>query len=170
MTEIPKEQLENLVSVLSHIRLRPGMYFSNFAPAIHNYLHGFQAACTLLGFDIWNGQQEIWAERGWKISALHPISQMQEKGMTDDEIAAEVFGMMLLHLRSKYNISDEAVLKIHRDIREKTEKSRLDLDNPKKDDYYEKHPRSAEQIRKQLEHTLAALDSLEHDMGISSKK
>jgi hypothetical protein len=170
MHEIDKEQLDSLVSVLAHMRLRPGMYFSNTVPAIQNYLHGFQTACTLLGFDIWKDEQEIWAERGWKISALHPINQMRDKGMSDDEIAAEVFAMLILHLRRKYNISDESVLKVHKHIRDLTEKSHLDAGNSDENNIHKKHSEFSERHHKQIEQTTAAMDTLEQDIRGSSKQ
>jgi hypothetical protein len=167
--EISQEQIESLAAILAYMRLRPGMYISNDAPAIQNYLYGFQAAFSILGCDVWKGEAQIWVERGWEVTAMHPIRQMQEKGMSDHEVTVEVLTMLLLTLLHKYEIPLEPILKMHNQIRETLEKMRLEVEEPGQNSIYRQDPKFAEWRREQITTTLKDITSLERDLGINNK-
>ena len=107
--------------------------------------------------------EDIWNERGWKDKYLRPITLMREKGVSDDEINAEVFAVLILALQRKYDISSEPVLKVHSSIREKIMKAQTTSENPSKKRIYSTE--AAEKAARELvEHTLHAMDNLEKEM------
>jgi hypothetical protein len=158
-----KEQLETLVEGLAHVRLRPYMYFSDESPTLRTFMDGFSLACALLGVDVNKETEEIWNERGWKDKYLHPITLMRKKGLSDDEINAEVFAVLILALQRKYDVSNEPVLKVHSSIRESLAKTQTTSENPSKKSIYSTE--AAEKAARELvEHTLRAMDTLEKEM------
>lgn len=149
MVEVDKEQLEKVVAALTHIRLRPGMYFAN--QGVADFVRGFETACNLMGFNIFDNQQQIWRERGWAVSNQHPIYEMRAKQMDEDDIVEEIFAMLILNIQRTYGISAKPVLEIHDHIRQliTTRPSTID-----------------ERIHQQRQRTLKAMDALEKDMGV----
>lgn len=75
-----------------HIRKRPLMYFSNDVPAVINFLEGFKTACLMLNpaFDYKAIYEQVIQEHGWKDSPQGIWHQMQERGMNDAEVIAEL--------------------------------------------------------------------------------
>jgi hypothetical protein len=151
-----KEQLAKIVYTLAHILLRPGMYVSEESSALSNFLNGFSIACQALGFNIEKGRENTWTERGWQVGVRHPISQMQEKSMSNDDIIAEAVGMMILTILRTYEVSTDQVLKVHKGIRESTE--RLDVDLVNSDGEI------PDPLYKQIEHTIKEIMSLNKDI------
>jgi hypothetical protein len=92
-----KEQQTKILKGLAHVRKRPGMYFSSGVPAVVNFIEGFRVACQLLGeiedYDtIYN---QIVVERGWEWSSQAIWIQMNERGLDDSAIIAELLDIQL---------------------------------------------------------------------------
>ncbi len=83
---------KQLLDGLAHIRKRPLMYFSNQVPAVVNFIEGFKTACLLLepASNYHAIYQQVIQERGWKLSAQAIWDQMQERGMDDQAVIAEL--------------------------------------------------------------------------------
>jgi len=90
-----KEQQENIVRVLEHMRKRPGMYFSSEVPTVATFLDGFKTACILLNPDLNfdNLFKEVILDRGWENSAQAVWRQMQERGFKDEAIIDEMIAI-----------------------------------------------------------------------------
>ena len=97
-----------LLEGLEHIRKRPLMYFSNDVPAVVNFLEGFKTACLMLnaGFDYKTIYEQVAQERGWKNSPQGIWRQMQERGMNDAEVIAE---LLAIHQEIWIQLDVEAV-------------------------------------------------------------
>jgi hypothetical protein len=162
-----REKIEELMGALAHIRLRPGMYFSSEVPALQNFMYGFSIACAILGVDTGKEEAQLWSEHGWKLSNHHPVTILKEQGLSDDEISAEIFSVLILALQRKYGVSSEPVLEVHRVIREKTIKTQTALDNPTENSIYKTNEAIAKSARELVEHTLRAMEKLEKEMDRS---
>ncbi|MBZ0286158.1 MAG: hypothetical protein K8I30_00985 [Anaerolineae bacterium] len=115
-----KEQLEHMLGMLAHIRLRPGMYMgSTDAVALRAFVSGFFVAANSLGTHISRVDYAIWKERGWETDRpVDAIHQMQDKGWTEDEIILETFTMMILGNKRLYNLTGTKVIETHNLIRQ----------------------------------------------------
>ncbi len=89
------EKKNSLLAGWEHIRRRPLMYFSNDVPAVVNFLAGLRTACLLLNpaFDYETIYNQIIQERGWKNASQGIWRQMQERGMNDSEMIAELLAI-----------------------------------------------------------------------------
>jgi hypothetical protein len=161
--EARKEDLEKLLGVLTHMRLRPGMYFSSDMPGVYTYLNGFKTACHLLGVDISINESVIWSERGWKTGPLHPIKQMQEKGMSEAKITEELLTSLILTLVRSYSLSTQPVLEIHDWVRNHINEKDSDASNAKTS------PITQEDELSQSVIDLKRMHRLEEDLGISNE-
>lgn len=81
------------IQVLEHIRKHPGMYFSEMAPAVVNFLEGFKIALAPEVFDV------VYADalrlRGWDVSSKAVWQQMREKNYDEEAINAEMLAIYL---------------------------------------------------------------------------
>lgn len=149
--EITKADWEGTVEALAHVRLRPRMWFANDEPAIMNFRLGLIFGLGKAGMDIQDEEMKIAAERGWEIRAAHPMREMQEKGMSEAEINAEVITILILAIQRLYKISDKPILKTHNSQRERNEKAlkenRID--------------------KSQYESDLAIMGQLEKELGVT---
>src|SRR5262245_521110 len=94
------EQVSDLITLLEHMRLRPGMYFGEVAvePATH-FLNGWHLALSAwLGEGI-AGRRAVEAERGWPVTAHHPSHHMVERGLTPAEVIDELLVIEIETLR-----------------------------------------------------------------------
>lgn len=84
-----------LLAGWEHICKRPLMYFSNDVPAVVNFLEGFKTACLMLNpaFDYKAIYGQVIQERGWKDSPQGIWRQMQERGMSDEEVISEMLAV-----------------------------------------------------------------------------
>ena len=93
------EQLENLVSVLAHTRLRPQMYTgSKNIEVVRGFLSGFYFVFSFMGFTTNETENQIARERGWIISSGGLIAVMTERGLSDKEMTTELFTILILAL------------------------------------------------------------------------
>jgi hypothetical protein len=147
-----QDQLESIVGVLAHARLRPGMYMDlSNTSAIRNYFYGFLMPLNLVGIEL--NEKEILVERGWSVGNHWLIAEMQKQGFTDRQITTEVFSILIIALMRQYNLSTEPVRQAHAKIRETTEKG-LQADKLDPD------------TRTRYEYELEIMSSLEKDLGI----
>lgn len=151
-----KEQLEHLIGALAFARLRPGMFLSDDSPAVLTFIAGFQFACGFLGVELNPEYIQLWEARGWGRSSASPISEMQRAGIAPDDIALEAFEILILTLQRKYDISPDALLEKHREMRERSQSK---IASSKSID---------DRDRERIEHMLHAIEKLEREMGISS--
>ena len=147
-----QNQLERLIGVLAHARLRPGMYMNlSSTSAIQNYFHGFLMPLNLVGVEF--KDEEILIERGWHVGNHWLIAEMQNQGFTDQQIVTEVFSVLIIALVRQYNLSTESVQQAHAKIRETAENGlQADKLNP--------------ETRTRHEYELEIMSSLEKDLGI----
>jgi hypothetical protein len=101
ISDVQKEQLEEILGLLAHIRLRPGMWIgSKDEYALRAFTTGFSLASSLLGIDLVKTQEEVWQERGWILEgSMDYIHLMKETGLSNDEITLENFTVMLLYIK-----------------------------------------------------------------------
>ncbi len=165
--EITKADWEGTVEALAHARLRPQMWFANDALAIMNFRLGLIFGLGVAGIDIQNEEMKIAAERGWKITAMHPIREMQEKGISESEINVEVLTMLILAIQRLFDISNEPILKTHKTMRDGILKTQNELKNinPNKLNVYN-NPAVAENTRSRNEAMAQLLDKIEREMQI----
>ena len=87
-----QEQIDKIIAMLEAFRKYPQMYTGRVDIDLTlAYLHGFEAGLRL--YD--NNQpgklrSKVTEERGWQVNALHPSSQMRERGMTPEAIVDEI--------------------------------------------------------------------------------
>lgn len=115
-----KKQLENMLGLLAHIRLRPGMWIgSTTVPALLAFTSGFSIASSLLGINIEKDREQIWAERGWETGRpTTPVREMEERGWSEQQIIQEIILMMMLNIQRQYHLTGEKVLEAHNQIRQ----------------------------------------------------
>jgi hypothetical protein len=86
------EQRAKILNGLTHIRKRPGMYFSPEAPAVANFIEGFRIACAVLGsiaeYDA--VYKQVIIEHGWEWSSTALWIQMKARGLDDEAMIAEL--------------------------------------------------------------------------------
>jgi hypothetical protein len=142
-----KEQLENMLGVLAHIRLRPTMWIgSKDTKALMAFVTGFAIAANLLGVDIEKGREAIWAERGWDTHrSTTPVIEMGEKGWSQDAIISETILMLMINIRRRYDLTGRKILEMHDEIQQRIHDLGHDI-----------APEEAQQM-----------ESLEKDLGIS---
>jgi hypothetical protein len=90
-----KEQHENIVRVLEHIRKRPGMYFSSEVPTVVTFLDGFKTACVILDpeLDFDALFKHVILNRGWEHGAQAVWSQMRERGFSEEAVVDEMIAI-----------------------------------------------------------------------------
>jgi hypothetical protein len=166
--EARKKDLEKILGVLTHMRLRPGMYFSSDMPGVYAYLNGFKTACHLLGVDISKNESVIWSERGWEAGALHPIKQMQEKGMSEAEITEELLTSLILALVRSYSISTQPVLDVHNRLQDYIEEQENQIKSGE-DKEFKLPPAIVQSDIERWKKALPVMERLEKDLGISGE-
>jgi hypothetical protein len=90
-----KEQQENILRVLEHMRKRPGMYFSSEVPTVVTFFDGFKMACVILNpeLDFDTLFKDVILNRGWEHSAQAVWRQMQERGFSDEAVIDEMIAI-----------------------------------------------------------------------------
>jgi hypothetical protein len=116
-----REQLETMLGMLEHIRLRPGMWMgSTTIPAFQAFTSGFSIAAQLLGINIEKDREQIWAERGWEIDRpVTPVREMQERGWSEDAIISETILMMMINIRQRFELTGQKIFEVHDEIRQR---------------------------------------------------
>jgi hypothetical protein len=147
ISDVQKEQLENMLGILEHIRLRPGMWIgSTTIPALQAFTSGFSVAAQLLGINIEQGREQIWAERGWEIDRpVTPVREMQERGWSENAIISETILMMMINIRRRFDLTGKRIFEMHDEIRQNLAQSGHEI---------------SIELAQQME-------SLERDLGIS---
>jgi hypothetical protein len=114
-----KEQLEDMLGVLAHVRLRPGMWIGSIdESALRAFTTGFWLAANLLGTYINKEVEVIWTERGWKKEgSMDYIHLLTDSGMSNDEVALEVFTVLILQIQRQYELTGNKVLETHSQMR-----------------------------------------------------
>ncbi|MBZ0319725.1 MAG: hypothetical protein K8L91_25170 [Anaerolineae bacterium] len=94
-----QQPIQNIISVLESMLLRPNMYVSDDFPAIENFLNGFSIACMVCLAEIKNHyyrtEAQVRAEAGFYGAALHPVTLMIEQGLERDEIIQKAVALEL---------------------------------------------------------------------------
>lgn len=87
--------IERIIEILRSARGRKAMYLGTADVAsAEDFLNGFQVGCFACGQDIPPEIRErVTTERGWRWSAMGPIVQMRERGLTEEEIIDELFAI-----------------------------------------------------------------------------
>jgi hypothetical protein len=78
-----------IIEILDAFRRRKDPYISPVSPEeAEKFLYGFDTGCVACGVLVeWQACAE---RRGWRLGAIGPITQMRERGMTDDAIIDEL--------------------------------------------------------------------------------
>lgn len=163
--EITKEDWEGTIEALAHVRLRPQMWFASDTLAIMNFRLGLIFGLGTFGIDIQNEEMKVAADRGWEITAMHPIREMQEKGMSEAEINVEVITMLILAIQRLYGVSNDPILKTHAKMRDALLHTQLDMQNlnPNELNVYN-NPAVADFTRTRHEVLTQLLDKIEKEM------
>jgi hypothetical protein len=95
--EIDDNTIALIIDQLEMVRARSALYFDDEIPAVVNFLHGFGAACEILGATSTNLaiQESVFIEHGWNPSSLLAIDQMKAKGFSASDIAFELLTMTI---------------------------------------------------------------------------
>lgn len=90
-----QKQREGFHQVMEHMRKRPNMYFSSDVPAVVTFLQGFDMAFRLMNAEVNFEvvQKEVILSRGWEYSAQPVWHQMQERGVDNEAIKAEMLAI-----------------------------------------------------------------------------
>ncbi|MBA3868377.1 MAG: hypothetical protein H0X30_04430 [Anaerolineae bacterium] len=117
-----QNQLEGLIGVLAHARLRPGMYMDlSSISAIRNYFYGLLMPLNLLGVVF--EEEPILVERGWHVGNRLLIGEMEQQGFTEQQIVTEEFSVLIIALIRQYNLSIEPIRQVHLKVRATAEKT-----------------------------------------------
>jgi hypothetical protein len=100
MSNITKQQIDQIVWRLKLVEKRPLMYMADHFPPVSNFLYGFVTACQAFGIEPFQEYRdtfyEVSEERGWKFGASHALwDQMSEAGLGDDEITQEMLALYI---------------------------------------------------------------------------
>lgn len=92
-----EQQVVALVAQLEVVRLRKSMFFWPVSGRMAEiFVFGFSAAAHALGLE---SENRTWLKagekRGWKIQAVGPIPEMEERGLSDEEMADEVLAIAI---------------------------------------------------------------------------
>ncbi len=90
-----QQQINAIIDLLETARKRKAMYFQPVdGTAASNFVCGISSVAYALGIE---GRREAWwkaiEKRGWKVCGVGPLPAMQERGMTDEQIADEVLAI-----------------------------------------------------------------------------
>ncbi len=62
--------------------------------AAENFLNGFRIGCLACGLEVpLMIQEQVTVERGWKWCATGPIQEMQEAGLSEEQVIDELFAI-----------------------------------------------------------------------------
>ena len=92
-------RIAKIIEMLEHVRRRPGMYTGGTSTArIGSFMSGFDMACGLFDLSIpWEIRDQARKQRGWQpTNEGWPITEMRERGMTDEAIADEGLALDIL--------------------------------------------------------------------------
>lgn len=81
------------IQALEYIHRHPGMFFSESAPAVVNFLEGFKMALAPADFDV--VYANILRKRGWDAAAKAVWEQMREQKYDEAAINAEMLAIYL---------------------------------------------------------------------------
>lgn len=153
-----QEQIENLLAVLAHARLYPGMVIGILSfDAVVSFSAGLNLACHCFGLDMSKVEKEVRSERGWEAySSLGPMFQMKNMGMPIEEITLEELTMIILIIQRSASASTRPILNTHNRIR--TYYSELLSQRP--DD---------QELQKRAQFVFEKMNSLEKDLGLYSE-
>ena len=96
--------VEKAIEQLATIRERPGMYFAVSVESAEDFLTGFRTALTIAGVPLSReSHRTSFERRGWAWTALRAIPSMRERGLSDDQIVAELIDALIDELRQTSN-------------------------------------------------------------------
>lgn len=101
--------LQQIITLLEHIRKRPGMYLGPpTVDALVHFLHGFHAGCKIAGYHVTHVPESAYhaivEARGWAFLANKPIAEMQARGMSEFEIIEELLQIEIATWKATYNV------------------------------------------------------------------
>ncbi len=90
--KVNNDSLDKLPQMLEIVLKAPRMFFGDEMPSVFNFVEGLRFMYSELDvsdayYDTFN---MVIKERGWRFSAHHPFVEMRERGMSEQEITAEV--------------------------------------------------------------------------------
>jgi hypothetical protein len=104
-------QNTQILTILEHVRKRPGMYFSDQVPAVANFLNGFVLACSLFEETLRDNSayHRALVARGWEITSTGVWVQMAERGYDEAAIIQE----MLIIYEATFAHAPDALAELH---------------------------------------------------------
>ena len=101
--------LQQIITLLEHIRKRPGMYLGPpSVDALVHFLPGFHAGCEIAGYRITHVPESAYhtivEARGWEHLANKPIAEMQARGMSELDIIEELLQIEIATWKATYNV------------------------------------------------------------------
>jgi|GEM_PF-6025244 len=128
--DLTEEQAKQFLSTLAHLQLRPQVYASeeHFGIPALDWIHGFTFGLRLVGIAFDDEIEQVRVERGYEISAFHPIRQMREQGMSEDECLEETVQMLIEAVKRKYSLSNEPIEKVRKMFRDAVKQSIENID------------------------------------------
>jgi hypothetical protein len=87
--------VDRVLEILRSARHRKSMYLDSIElGAAVNFLNGFKVACFACGLEVpLKIQKQVTIERGWKWNALGAIKEMQEAGLSEEQVVDELFAI-----------------------------------------------------------------------------
>ncbi len=104
---MPDSNVASLLEGLENVRSRPGVWMSKSLPLVMVFISRFNIACRQLGVEASPADQAYWAvlsQRGWKVSPAGPWVEMQEKGLSEEEIVTELLTIQIEALKKRHNL------------------------------------------------------------------
>ena len=90
---MPDGRITGIIQMLEQIQERPGLFVAPLtSSSMSDFLSGFDTACYALGLPLpFEMRQQAKEERGWpRLAEVWSVSAMQERGLSDEAIAAEM--------------------------------------------------------------------------------
>ncbi|NJO82379.1 MAG: hypothetical protein HC828_05875 [Blastochloris sp.] len=92
---ISPKQAKDLLEFLERVYERPTVYLGPELKGVSHFLWGIRGLCFAL-FEISINQEihkHILEERGWNYSAVAPLREMEERNLSDSDIAKELLAI-----------------------------------------------------------------------------
>jgi hypothetical protein len=87
--------VDHILDILRSARQRKPMYLQSVnIAAADNFLSGFKIGCFACGLEVpVEIRERVTIERGWQWYAALPITEMRERGLSEEQIVDELFAI-----------------------------------------------------------------------------
>lgn len=105
---ISREQAEHLIKLLEQVHERPTAYLGPELNGVVHFLWGVRSVCfAVFKLSMDDGvYKQVIEERGWNYSAVAPLIEIKERGLSDLEMAKELLIIEIAVWKRQFGITE----------------------------------------------------------------